>query len=211
MRLYPLAYRSSSGHAGRVSIEVLLWDFGDTLVDEQWMRQAPPEYPDWAIAWNRVMSTCAADWDTGTATEQDVFAEMSRQTGLTLAFVERHADTCCRAIVFNQVAWQTASERHRPQALVTVNCDLFVKRVARRYRLSDHFDAIVVSCLEGTTDKTTLCDVALDRLGYEGTRATALLIDNRQDLTEGWERSGGKAYLYRGDAAFAADLPALLG
>ena len=90
------------------------------------MRQAPPEYPDWARAWNRVMDTCAADWDTGVATEQDVFAEMSRQTGLSLAFVEQHADACCRAIAFNPVAWQTASERHRPQALVTVNCDLFI-------------------------------------------------------------------------------------
>jgi FMN phosphatase YigB (HAD superfamily) len=193
-----------------VSIEVLLWDFGDTLVDEQWMRLAPPEYPDWARAWNHVMEICAGDWDTGRATEQDVFAEMSRQSGLALDFIEQHADACCRAIVFNPTAWRTATERHRTQALVTVNCDLFLERVARRYRLSDHFDVVVVSCLEGTTDKTALCDVALERLGRAGKRAHALLIDNRRDLTEGWERAGGTAYLYRGDAAFAADLPALL-
>ena len=140
------------------------------------------------------METCAADWDAGNVTEQDVFAEMSRSTGLTSAFVEQHADACCRAIAFHPVVWRTARKRHRAQALVTVNCDLFVERVARRYRLADHFDAIVVSCVEGTTDKTALRDVALARLGYQGERSHALLIDNRQDLTEGWQRSGGSAY-----------------
>ena len=156
------------------------------------------------------MEACAPDWDTGLATEQDVFAEMSRQTGLSVAFVEQHADACCRAITFHPVTWRSVAERHRPQALVTVNCDLFIERVARRYRLADYFDAIVVSCLEGTDDKTALCEVALDRLAYVGKRADALLIDNRHDLAEAWEHSGGKAYLYRGDEAFAADFPALL-
>jgi FMN phosphatase YigB (HAD superfamily) len=91
-----------------------------------------------------------------------------------------------------------------------VNPDLFVKRVARRYGLGDHFDAVVVSCSEGTDDKTTLCEVALDRLGFGGGRLDALLIDNRRDLVEGWQRSGGSAYVYRGDEAFEADLPTLL-
>ncbi len=191
-------------------IEVLLWDFGDTLVDEQWMRRPPGEFPNWADAWNEVMETFAADWDAGSATEQDVFAEMSRKTGLTPGFVEEHADACCRAITFHPVAWRTACDRHRPQALVTVNCDLFVERVAGRYRLADHFDTVVVSCLEGTTDKTALCDLALERLGFRRERARALLIDNRQDLAEDWERSGGSALQYRGDDTFTADLQALL-
>jgi hypothetical protein len=66
---------------------MLLWDFGDTLVDERWMRRAPAEFPDWADAWNTVMETCADDWNIGRACERDVFAEMSRRTGLSIDFV----------------------------------------------------------------------------------------------------------------------------
>jgi len=192
-------------------VAVLLWDFGDTLVDERWMRQAPAEYPDWSNAWNRVMETCADDWNIGCTSERDVFAEMSRRTGLSIDFVERHAEACCRSIIFHPFTWRVATERRRPQALVTVNPDLFVERVARRYGLDDHFDTIVVSCSEGTDDKTTLCEVALDRLGFGGRRSDALLIDNRRDLAEGWQRRGGSAYVYRGDEAFEADLPTLVG
>jgi FMN phosphatase YigB (HAD superfamily) len=193
-----------------VPVEVLLWDFGDTLVNEQWMRQAPPEYPEWARVWNEVMETCAADWDTGRTSEREVFAEMSRRSGLAADFVEQHADACCRAITFHPIAWQTARARHRPQALVTVNCDLFLDRVSRRHRLADHFDAIVVSCLEGTTDKTALCDLALERLGFTGERSGTPLIDNRRDLTDAWTEAGGVAYHYVGDASFGAAWPGVL-
>ncbi len=189
---------------------MLLWDFGDTLVDERWMRQAPAGFPDWSDAWNEVMDACADDWNTGRATERDVFAEMSRHTRLSIDFVERHAEACCRLIIFHPLAWRVATERHRPQALVTVNPDLFVERVVRRHGLCDHFDTVVVSCTEGTDDKTTLCELALDRLDFGGERSNALLIDNRRDLAEAWQRTGGSAYVYRGDEAFEADLPTLL-
>ena len=191
-------------------VAVLLWDFGDTLVDERWMRQAPPEFPDWSDAWNKVMESCAHDWNIGRASERDVFAEMGRLTGLSIDFVERHAEACCRSITFHPFTWRVATERRLPQALVTVNPDLFVERVAPRYGLGDHFDTVVVSCSEGTDDKTKLCEVALERLGFGGERLDALLIDNRRDLAEGWQRSGGAAYVYRGDEVFEADLPALL-
>jgi FMN phosphatase YigB (HAD superfamily) len=190
-------------------VAVLLWDFGDTLVDEQFLRQAPAEFPDWTKAWNEVMEICADDWNTGRVSEGDVFAEMSSHTGLSLEFVERHAEACCRSITFHAFAWQVVTERRRPQALVTVNPDLFVERVAPRYGLGDCFDAVVVSYAEGTDDKTRLCEVALDRLAFTGRHSDALLIDNRRDLAEAWQRSGGSAYVYRGDEVFEADLPAI--
>jgi hypothetical protein len=37
------------------------------------------------------------------------------------------------------------------------------------------------------------------------------LIDNRRDLVDAWRNTGGAGYWYRDDAAFDADLPALLG
>jgi hypothetical protein len=69
----------------------------------------------------------------------------------------------------------------------------------------------VVSCVEGTADKVRLCEKALDRLGFDGDRREALLIDNRVDLVEAWRRSGGAAYWYRDGADFEAVLPDLLG
>jgi len=190
---------------------VLLWDFGDTLVDERWMLRAPAEYRGWPSAWRAVMATHADDWNVGRVSERDVFRALHARTGLGVDAIEQHAAECCRSIRFHPFAWQVATERRLPQALVTVNPDLFVSRVAATYDLGQYFDAVVVSCVEGTDDKTALCEIALDRLGFTGPRSAALLIDNRQDLTDGWRQSGGAAYWYRDDAALAADLPTLLG
>ena len=33
-------------------IDMVVWDFGDTLVDEQLMRIPPPEVPEWTDAIN---------------------------------------------------------------------------------------------------------------------------------------------------------------
>ena len=44
---------------------VLLWDFGDTLVDERWMRRAPAGVPAWEAAWTSVMDDLADDWNVG--------------------------------------------------------------------------------------------------------------------------------------------------
>jgi hypothetical protein len=109
---------------------VLLWDFGDTLVDERWIRQAPAAYPDWSNAWADVMDTYGDDFDLGRVSERDVLLAMSARTGLSFEVVERHADACCRTIKFHPFIWRVVTERRLPQALVTVNPDLFVNRVS---------------------------------------------------------------------------------
>ena len=189
---------------------MLLWDFGDTLVDERWMQQSPADCREWPEAWADVMGLHAPDWNTGRATERVIFDALSARTGLTVEAVERHAVECCRSIRFHPFTWRVATERRVPQALVTVNPDLFVERVAKPYHLAQHFGTIVVSCMEGTEDKTRLCEIALDRLRFDGARADVLLIDNRRDLTDAWQRSGGSAYWYQGDEAFEADLHTLI-
>ena len=83
------------------------------------------------------------------------------------------------------------------QALVTVNPDLFVERIVPAYGLRAVFDAVVVSSIEGTDDKVRLCEIALQRVGYEGGRQSTLLIDNRVDLVEAWERVGGRGLRVR--------------
>jgi phosphoglycolate phosphatase-like HAD superfamily hydrolase len=103
-----------------------------------------------------------------------------------------------------------ASERRLPQALVTVNPDLFADFVVPAHGLDDVFDVIVMSFEELTDDKPTLCDIALDRLGFTGPRSDALLIDNRRDLVEAWRDVGGTGYWFQSDQQLRADLPSLL-
>jgi len=189
---------------------VLLWDFGDTLADETWMLTAPIGCPDWPNAWTEVMRLHADSWNKGVIDEAFIFDALSSRSGMDLASIERHADECCRSIRYHRAAWRAAAERRVPQALVSVNPDLFVDRVVKGHDLASHFGAIVVSCEEGTDDKTRLCETALDRLGFEGPRSDAMLIDNRSDLVEAWVRSGGSAYLYRDDSSFEPDWPSLL-
>ncbi len=191
--------------------EVLLWDFGDTLVDERWMLHAPAEVPAWPEIWTEVVGELAHDWNTGRIREADVLREVGLRCGVQPRSLERHVAACCGSIRFHPAAWRAATERRRPQAIVTVNPDLFVERVAKPYGLDAHFDTIVVSCVEGTDDKSKLCRIALGRLGFTGPLSKALLIDNRRDLTDAWSLLGGASYHFRDDTSFEADWPGILG
>ena len=157
------------------------------------------------------MAEVADDWDTGAACAQQVFAGLADRTGMTPAQVEAHARECCRQVEVHPNARRVATERRRPQALVTVNPDLFSELVVPALGLDAVFDVIVASHAEGTAHKRDLCQIALDRLGYDGDRSAALLIDNRADLVEGWRDAGGSGYWFQGDAPFARDVPRLFG
>jgi hypothetical protein len=189
---------------------VVLWDFGDTLVDERWMRRAPAACPDWVDAWTAVMDELADGWNDGTLRDAAIWAALAERTGMTPREVEQHAYRCCTSIDLHPVTWRVAGERRRPQALVTVNPDLFGPWILPHYGVASMFDTIVISAVEGITDKTELAVIALDRLGYDGPRAAALLIDNRLDLVDAWMSAGGAAYHFRGDEQFARDVDALL-
>src|SRR5882724_10164584 len=177
---------------------VLLWDFGDTLVDERFMRRPPADRPGWTAAWTDVVTEVADDWHVGRIAAPDVYAALAARAGMSVDEVARHAAECCRSLVFHEAAWRVARERRLPQAMVTVNPDMFVDEIIDPYRFRDVFDTIVVSAVEGTDDKTRLCEVALERLGFDGDRGSALLIDNREDLVDAWRTSGGAGYWFRG-------------
>jgi phosphoglycolate phosphatase-like HAD superfamily hydrolase len=191
--------------------DVVLWDFGDTLVDERWMHRAPKSCPAWPNAWHATMDELGGDWDVGRASESDVVAALAARTGMEIEAVYRHIDHCCRSVTFHRFTWQSARQRRAVQALVTVNPDLFVQRIVPAYGLRAVFDAVVVSSIEGTTDKVRLCEIALQRVDHEGDRQSALLIDNRVDLVEAWERVGGRGYVYVSDEIFEEDAAALFG
>lgn len=190
---------------------MLLWDFGDTLVDERWMLRPPASCPSWPDAWADVMHSLATDWEVGAITSRDVFSALADRTQLATSTIEAHAETCCSQLILHEAAWTIATERRSPQALVTVNPDLFAEYIVPAYRLTGTFDVIVTSFEERTADKVALCDVAIDRLGLPGSRPEALLIDNRRDLVDAWEAVGGSAYWYRSGTQFAHDAPNLFG
>jgi hypothetical protein len=54
--------------------DVLLWEFGDTLVDERWMRQCPADCPGWEEASVAVMAELADAWNVGAVRSPEVFA-----------------------------------------------------------------------------------------------------------------------------------------
>jgi hypothetical protein len=153
---------------------VVLWDFGDTLVDERWMRRSPPSCVSWESVWIETMAELADKWNVGALFAPEVFATLAVRSGLPVGEVEAHAIGCCRQLTFHSAAWTVATERRWPQAIVTVNPDVFDDFVVPAYRLDTVFDAIVTSCAEGTADKVRLCEIALDRLGYQG-RVTSRL------------------------------------
>jgi FMN phosphatase YigB (HAD superfamily) len=192
-----------------VTPAVLLWDFGDTLVDERWMRRPPPECPTWDAVWVDVMADHADNWNIGRIGADEVFDALADPSGMTAEAVRSHARHCCESVVFNETAWRVASERRLPQALVTVNPDLFADFVVPAYGLDDVFDVIVMSFAEQTDHKPALCNIALDRLGFTGRRSDTLLIDNRLDLVEAWKELGGAGYWFRDDQKLRRDLPSL--
>jgi beta-phosphoglucomutase-like phosphatase (HAD superfamily) len=190
-------------------VRFLLWDFGDTLVDEGFFATCPRGVPDWTDVIRAVAGgPFGTRWNRGTAGLDDLAAEMSARLGMTPEAVLAHARQCCADIRFFEHAWAAARSRVFPQAIVTVNPDLFRDLIVPNYELDAVFDTIVISAEEGTDNKADLCAIAAARLGSDDP-AHALLIDNIEANVDEWRSRGGTAYWFRGDAEFASRLRAV--
>jgi FMN phosphatase YigB (HAD superfamily) len=183
-------------------VRFLLWDFGDTLVDERFLWVCPPGVPGWTDCYRTIVAgEFGARWNAGAATSDELAMEMAPRLGMLTKSVRAHIDRSCRRIRFFDHAWTAAREHTLPQAIVTVNPDLFREIIASTYRLAEVFDAIVVSAEEGTEVKADLCAVAAERLGCDDP-AEALLLDNIEANVDAWRARGGVAYWFRGDDDF---------
>jgi len=187
-------------------VRYLLWDFGDTLVDERFLWTCPADAPDWRDCYREVTAgNLGRRWSCGTARFDDLAAVMAFRLRMSTAAVVAHAQRCCADIRFFGHAWTAARAHALPQALVTVNPHEFRDWIVPNYGLSEHFDAIVVSAEEGTESKADLCEAAVRLLGCDD-RSQALLLDNIQGNVDDWRSRGGSAYWFRNDDDFAAHL-----
>ena len=96
--------------------------------------------------------------------------------------------------------------RHLPQAIVTVNPDLWSEVIVPLYGFDQTADVIVTSWEEATIDKGVLCQLAVERLGIGCAASSALLIDNKRANIDAWAARGGSGYVYTTDAAFQRDV-----
>jgi FMN phosphatase YigB (HAD superfamily) len=186
-------------------IRYLLWDFGDTLVDQRWMWPSPEHIPGWTARFEALIDTELDErWLRGDTTTEEVAAIFASDLGTTTEVLIAHIERLCADVHFYEHAWAAARARQLPQAIVTLNPDLFSDLIVPNYALDSVFDEIVTSWQERTLDKARLCAIALERLGGHDP-GDALLIDNVDENVEAWRSLGGRAYLFRGDHEFHND------
>jgi FMN phosphatase YigB (HAD superfamily) len=184
-------------------IRYLLWDFGDTLVDQRWLWPSPEGAPGWTARYQALPgSDLDTRWNVGEATTEELAAAFALDLGCTPEALMSHMEQRCSEVQFCEHAWAAARAHTRPQAIVTVNSDVFSRFVVPKYALDSVFDVIVTSWEAHTLDKARLCEIALERLGGSDP-AEALLIDNIEANVEAWRARGGQAYLFVSDDEFA--------
>lgn len=195
-----------------MTTKAILWDFGDTLVDEKWM-QAPLEgHSDWSEAWRRLMyhDPIADDWNLGRIDMVEVSRALGQEIGALPKTILDHMIKCSHNIGFFARVMDYARSCPLPQAIVTVNPDIFSYVVAPHYQLLETFPILVTSWEELSLSKVDMGDKALSLLDSSIERKDALLIDNKQDNTREWEEAGGQSYQFVGEEAFCQDIHSIV-
>ncbi len=186
-------------------IQCLLWDFGDTLCNERFIWDSGP-------AWMEVYRTfddgLGNEWCRGDIDVRAFAARLSERMSLSADEILAHMRARCEHIEFFPFTHAFFRARHLPQAIVTVNPDLFSDVIVPSCGFADVTDAIVTSWEERTTDKGRLCEIAMERIGIACSPSEVMLIDNKGECLDAWARRGGAGYLFRGDDVFERDVAA---
>ena len=194
-----------------MAIRCVLWDFGDTLVHQDWMLTPHDAFPDWSRVWiEAARGDLQEPWMLGEVTYEDIASRVATLLDTSLSETMAHIRHCCHGVRFFDAAIGAARRCSLPQAIVTVNPDVFTRFVVPHYQLDAMFPVIVTSWQEHTLDKADLCARAVERLEHRIEPGEALLIDNIEANVRAWEESGGLGYVFVGDAQFAVDLKSVL-
>jgi hypothetical protein len=195
-----------------MNLQAVLWDFGDTLADERWMLAPLDGAPGWPETYRRVLdgSDLADRWNVGSASCDDVAEEFGWTLGVPAARILKHMRACCRNVSLYPGVVALAARLEAPQAIVTINPDIFSEVVVPAYDLAARFATIVTSWEERTLSKADLCDIAMSRLPGAIDRQACLLIDNRMENVAEWRARGGAGWHFQGCDGLANHLSALL-
>lgn len=178
------------------TVDLVCWDFGDTLVDERFMRIAPSRVPEWTTTYDRVLDqrpSWVDEWMCGRASLNDLVEPLVAELAMTPAAVSRHLRG-----VWSQIEWYPEArawlERLNgvvPQAIVTVNPWEF-EGIAVACDVVPLVDVIVTSAELGTVSKVSMAQRARQLLGMSADLSTTLLIDNKRSNVDEFEHAGGQ-------------------
>ncbi|MGI9328969.1 MAG: hypothetical protein ACR2PZ_27375 [Pseudomonadales bacterium] len=185
-------------------IECLLWDFGDTLCDERFIWGSGPE-------WMEIYETfdddgIGAAWSLGEIGLTEFASALSRRMNRSTESIIAHMTERCNHIHFFEKTYAFFQARHLPQAIVTVNPDLFSDVIVPICGFEADCKVIVTSWEERTIDKRVLNRIAMERLKINCGNDAALLIDNKKLNVDAWVDAGGVGYHYTDDETFNRDV-----
>ncbi|HEY2482064.1 MAG TPA: hypothetical protein VGI30_07700 [Caulobacteraceae bacterium] len=192
-----------------MTIRAILWDFGGTLADETWMLAPFAGDDGWPELYREVLDTddLVSRWNEGEARTADVVEALACRSGKARGAILTHMHTCCRNLKFHERVMDLAARTALPQALATINPDIFTEVVVPHYALSSRFDVITTSWQEGLSDKALLCEIARMWLDHSLTPAECLLVDNLQANIDAWRARGGSGLHFTGEDALLAAWP----
>lgn len=196
-------------------LELVAWDFGDTLCDQTFMRIPPDGAPGWGDAYVRWFHTQPGwedAWMLGGVPMDDMVPWLAAELGMAPSAVARHLRAVWHRIDFWPHAMGALRQLHGVvhQACVTVNPNEF-SGIAAASGLDQLFDVIVVSAEAKTLSKVDLTRRARHLLGLDDSLTRTLLIDNLAPNIDEFAAAGGQTYLFTTDEQFAIDAPDLLG
>jgi hypothetical protein len=168
--------------------------------------------PDWPKLYRERVGSAALGlhWNTGAISTREVATELAGALGVEVDAVIAHMEACSRRVRFFSKVMAFIEECAAPQAIVTVNPDIFTNVVVPEYQLDRRVDLIVTSWQQGTEEKSALCGCAIDQLGIAVSLAECLLVDNRADNVLAWQSKGGAAYHFRGENAFCEEFATVI-
>jgi hypothetical protein len=139
--------------------------------------------PDWPKLYRERVGSAALGllWNRGAISTREVAAELAGALGVGVDAVIVHMEACSRRVRFFSKVMAFIEECAAPQAIVTVNPDIFTNVVVPEHQVDRRVDLIVTSWQQGTEEKSALCGCAIDQLGIAVSLAECLLVDNRAD------------------------------
>ena len=144
-------------------IRCLLWDFGDTLCDERFIWSSGPEWMEVYGSFDE--GGLGASWNLGELSTREFASRLSDRMDKSTESIIAHMTERCSRIQFFDKTYAFFKARHLPQAIVTVNPDLFSEEIVPICGFADDCDAIVTSWQEHTVDKNVLNRLAMGRMG----------------------------------------------